>query len=31
VEIEYDKIYKEADDLLYEAKKSVRNHIKVKD
>lgn len=29
VEIEYDKIYKEADDLLYEAKKSGRNQIKV--
>lgn len=29
VEIDYDKIYKEADDLLYEAKKSGRNQIKV--
>jgi diguanylate cyclase (GGDEF)-like protein/PAS domain S-box-containing protein len=29
IEIDYDEIYKEADDLLYEAKKSGRNQIKV--
>jgi PleD family two-component response regulator len=29
VKIDYNKIYKEADNLLYEAKKSGRNQIKV--
>jgi diguanylate cyclase (GGDEF)-like protein len=29
IEIDYDEIYKEADALLYEAKKSGRNQIKV--
>lgn len=29
IEIDYDKIYKEADDLLYEAKKNGRNQLKV--
>ena len=29
IDIDYDKIYKEADDLLYEAKENGRNQIRV--